>query len=44
MWYLPEEDAIIIINVNYLGEDDVTKSTTTFLLVSKTLFPNYVDW
>jgi len=44
MWYLPEEKAIIIIDVNRLDKNDESQSTNAFLLVSKTLFPNYVDW
>lgn len=44
MWYLPDENATIIINVNRLDLDDHSKSTDLFLLVTKTLFPEYVDW
>ena len=44
MWYLPEEDAIIIIDVNRLDEDDLSQSMNAFLMASKTLFPEYVDW
>src|SRR5919112_2823627 len=44
MFYLPEEDAVILANVNRLDVDDESKSTDLFLAISKTLFPEYVDW
>jgi len=44
MFYLPEEDATIIISVNRLDLDDHSKSTNLFLLLSRELFPDYVDW
>jgi len=44
MFYLPEEDATIIINVNRLDLDDHSKSADIFLQVTKTLFPDYVNW
>ena len=44
MFYLPEEDAIIVVNVNRLDADDESKSTDLFLAISKTLFPEHVDW
>jgi D-alanyl-D-alanine carboxypeptidase len=44
MFYLPEEDAVIVVNVNRLDEDDESKSTDIFLAVSKTFFPEYVEW
>ncbi len=44
MWYLPEMDATIIINVNRLDLDDHSKSTSIFLQVSKLLFPEHVQW
>ena len=44
MFYLPEEDAVIVVNVNRLDEDDESKSTDLFLAATKTLFPEYVDW
>ncbi len=44
MWYLAQEDAIIIINVNRLDLDDASKTLSIFLLTTKTLFPDYVDW
>ncbi|MBU0711928.1 beta-lactamase family protein [bacterium] len=44
MFYLPEEDATIIISVNRLDLDDHSQSTYLFLLLSRELFPDYVDW
>ncbi len=44
MFYLPEKDATIIINVNRLDNDDVSKSEEIFESVSKFLFPEYVNW
>jgi D-alanyl-D-alanine carboxypeptidase len=44
MFYLPEEDAVIVVNVNRLDADDESKSTDLFLAVAKTFFPEYVDW
>ena len=44
MFYLPEEDAVILVNVNRLDVDDESKSTDLFLGISKTFFPEYVDW
>ncbi len=44
MFYLPEEDAVILVNVNRLDEDDQSKSTDLFLAIAKTFFPEYVDW
>jgi D-alanyl-D-alanine carboxypeptidase len=44
MFYLPEEEAVIVIDVNRLDLDDQSKSTELFLGVSKILFPEYVDW
>lgn len=44
IWYLPQEDATIIINVNRLDLDDHSKSTEIFLTVTKTLFPEYTEW
>jgi len=43
IWYLPQEDATIIINVNRLDLDDHSKSTKIFLAVTKTLFPEYTE-
>ena len=44
MFYLPEADAVILVNVNRLDVDDESKSTDLFLGISKTFFPEYVDW
>jgi D-alanyl-D-alanine carboxypeptidase len=44
MWYLPEKDAVIVINVNRLDVDDASKSDSLLLSVSKILFPEYVSW
>lgn len=44
MFYLPEEDAVIIVNVNRLDVDDESTSTDLFFAISKTFFPEYVDW
>jgi D-alanyl-D-alanine carboxypeptidase len=44
MFYVPEEDAVIVVNVNRLDADDESKSTDLFLAVAKILYPEYVDW
>ncbi len=44
MFYLPQEDAVIVVNVNRLDEDDESQSTDLFLKIAKTLFPDHVDW
>jgi D-alanyl-D-alanine carboxypeptidase len=44
MFYLLEEDAVILVNVNRLDVDDQSKSTDLFLAIAKTFFPEYVDW
>jgi D-alanyl-D-alanine carboxypeptidase len=44
MFYLPEEDAVLVVNVNRLDADDESKSTDLFLAVAKILYPEYVDW
>ena len=44
MFYLPEEDAVILVNANRLDVDDESTSTDLFLAISKTFFPEYVDW
>ncbi len=44
MFYLPEKDALIVINVNRLDLDDRSRSTELFLRLSKQLFPQHVDW
>jgi D-alanyl-D-alanine carboxypeptidase len=44
MWYLPAEDAVMVINVNRLDEDDESESTNLFLTLAKIAFPQHVDW
>jgi D-alanyl-D-alanine carboxypeptidase len=44
MFYLPEEEAVILVDVNRLDLDDESKSTNISLGVSKILFPEHVDW
>ncbi len=44
MFYLPEEDAVILVNVNRLDVDDESTSTDLFFAIAKTFFPEYVDW
>jgi D-alanyl-D-alanine carboxypeptidase len=44
MFYLPQEEAVIVVNVNRLDLDDQSKSTNIFLGASKILFPKHVDW
>ncbi len=42
MWYLPEKDAIVVINVNRLDQNDESKSSKIFADISKILFPEYL--
>ena len=44
MYYLPAKDAVIIVNANRLDADDKSKSTELFLLLTKQLFAQYVNW
>ena len=44
VWYLPEKDATIVMNVNRLDRDDETKSFETFALIARELFPDLVAW
>jgi len=44
MFYLPQKEAVILVDVNRLDLDDQSKSTNIFLSVSKILFPEHVDW
>ena len=44
MFYLPQEEAVIVVNVNRLDEDDESKPTEIFLGISKILYPEVVDW
>ena len=41
LWYLPEENAVIVINVNRLDLDDKSKSSKMFEDITKILFPKY---
>lgn len=43
-FYLPSQDAVIVINVNRLDLDDQSRSTELFLRLTKTLFPKDVRW
>lgn len=44
MFYFPEKDAVLIINVNRLDVDDKSKSTALFFNLTKQLFPEFVVW
>lgn len=44
MWYLPERDAVIVVNVNRLDLDDQSRSVELFAKVAKVAFPDLVDW
>lgn len=44
LWYLPEKDAVIVIDVNRLDLDDASKSVNLFAQVTKILFPDLVSW
>ena len=44
MFYLPEEDAVIVIDVNRLDLDDKSQSSDLFLAIAKILFPESVNW
>ncbi len=44
MYYLPAEDAVIVVNVNRLDLDDVSRSGKVFAEVSRIIFPEYVSW
>ncbi len=44
MWYLPALQAVMVINVNRLDEDDVSQSGPLFFKLSKALFPDHVPW
>ncbi|MFB9991556.1 serine hydrolase domain-containing protein [Deinococcus oregonensis] len=43
-FYLPSQDAVIVVNVNRLDQDDQSHSTQLFLKVTKLLFPQEVPW
>jgi len=44
MFYLPQKDATIVVNVNRLDVDDHSQSTDLFLLITRILFPDFVTW
>ena len=44
LWYLPEKDAVIVINVNRLDRDDKSKSSKIFTDITRILFPKYIKW
>ncbi len=44
MFYLPEKDAVIVVDVNRLDLDDKSQSSDTFLSIAKLLFPEDVNW
>lgn len=44
MYYLPEKDAVIVIDVNRLDEDDRSHSSALFITLAKLLFPDNVQW
>jgi D-alanyl-D-alanine carboxypeptidase len=44
MWYLPAKDAVVVVNVNRLDEDDESTSSNLFFTVAKMVFPQHVDW
>lgn len=41
MFYLPQEVAVIVVNVNRLHKDDASKSTEIFMGIWNTLYPDY---
>jgi D-alanyl-D-alanine carboxypeptidase len=43
-FYLPAKDAVIVINVNRLDEDDQSQSSELFFRLTQLLFPNEVNW
>jgi len=44
MFYLPAEDAVIVINVNRLDLDDNSWSGGLFAAISRLVFPEHVSW
>ncbi len=44
MFYYPPKDAVIIININRLDEDDISMSTNFFLKLAPILFPGSAPW
>ncbi len=43
MWYLPEKETVIVINVNCQDADDLNHSGELFFLITKLLFPEHVN-
>lgn len=43
-YYLPAKDAVIVINVNRVDQDDQSQSAELFLRLTKALFPDDVAW
>jgi D-alanyl-D-alanine carboxypeptidase len=43
-WYLPSQDAAVVINVNRLDVDDNSMSSPLFFKLTKLLFPDEVEW
>lgn len=43
-FYLPAKDAVIVINVNRVDQDDKSQSAELFLRLTKELFPEEVNW
>jgi D-alanyl-D-alanine carboxypeptidase len=44
MWYLPEKDATIIVNVNRFDPSAPPPAAILFETITKILFPKYVEW
>lgn len=44
MWYLPEKDATIIVNVNRFDPSAPPPAAVLFETITKILFPKYVEW
>ena len=44
MFYLPAKDAVIVINVNRLDEDDQSQSSALLVALTRILFPDRVPW
>ncbi len=44
IFYLPAEDAVIVINVNRLDLDDKSWSGGLFLAISRLVFPKHISW
>jgi D-alanyl-D-alanine carboxypeptidase len=44
MWYLPEKDATIIVNVNRFDPSAPPPAALLFETITKILFPKYVEW